>query len=144
MSRLGSAVVNLALLAGATLAVLVALEIAFRAFPSLLPAGGYGGGRPHPELGVNVHGSRLIYNKVRFVVREPNAEGFMDVEHDPAKAPGTLRIGFFGDSYVEAIQVPLEAVFFRRLGEALAPAGWRPWASASPVGAPSTPSAPGR
>ena len=38
----------------------------------------------------------------------------MDVDHPAAKAAG-LRVGLFGDSYVESLQVPLEQVFFRRL-----------------------------
>lgn len=49
------------------------------------------------------------------VVRRTNAWGFPDVEHDLAPAPGTLRIGFFGDSYTEARQVTLEETFFRRI-----------------------------
>ena len=39
----------------------------------------------------------------------------MDIEHTREKTPGRLRVGVFGDSYVESIQVPLEQTFFRRL-----------------------------
>lgn len=91
------------------------LEGSFRAFPGLLPRGVYGSGRYEPELGMNVHGSPVIYNKVRFVRRTPNRHGFMDVEHEETKPPGSLRVGIFGDSFVEALQVPLEATFFRRM-----------------------------
>jgi hypothetical protein len=56
------------------------------------------------------------------VVRKTaNGDGFLDVGHAPAKPPKTLRIGFFGDSYVEANQVPTEEAFFRRLPAALEP-----------------------
>ena len=47
------------------------------------------------------------------VVRHANAWGFADVDHELKPTPGTLRIGFFGDSYTEARQVPLEDTFFR-------------------------------
>lgn len=107
------------LLAGFALAfVALALEAAFRLAPPLLPAGVYGAGRFDPELRMNVQGERVIYNKARHLVREPNRDGFMDVEHERAKAPGAFRVGFFGDSYVESVQVPLEDVFFRRLAQA--------------------------
>jgi hypothetical protein len=45
--------------------------------------------------------------------RKVNAWGFLDSEHKVTAPPGTLRIGFFGDSYVEAAQVTLEQTFFR-------------------------------
>jgi hypothetical protein len=101
--------------------VVVALEAAFRIVPALLPAGVYGAGRLEPELRMNVHGTRLIYNKAGYVVRTPNRDGFMDVDHERAKPPGAVRVGFFGDSYVESVQVPLEDVFFRRLAERAGP-----------------------
>ncbi|HVH07657.1 MAG TPA: hypothetical protein VNE71_16820, partial [Myxococcota bacterium] len=115
----------LALAAGPLLALATALalacagELALRAAPhALLPKGMYGAGRFDRELGLAVAGSRVYYNRVRFVVRDPNSLGFMDVEHAAAKPPGTLRVGFFGDSYVESVQVPLESAFFRLLPRA--------------------------
>lgn len=101
--------------------VVVALEAAFRIVPAFLPAGVYGAGRLEPALRMNVHGTRLIYNKAGYVVRTPNRDGFMDVDHERAKPPGAVRVGFFGDSYVESVQVPLEDVFFRRLAERAGP-----------------------
>jgi hypothetical protein len=95
---------------------LLLVEAAFRLAPrALLPAGVYGAGVRHPQLGMNVHGRRVLYNKETFIERVPNHEGFMDVDHAPAKEEGIVRVGFFGDSYVESVQVPQESVFFRRL-----------------------------
>jgi len=92
------------------------VEVAFRLMPGLLlPAGAYGAGVRHPQLNMNVHGQRLLYKKGNFIERMPNSEGFLDIEHSLTKPEGTVRVGFFGDSYVESGQIPLESVFFRRL-----------------------------
>jgi lysophospholipase L1-like esterase len=37
-----------------------------------------------------------------------NSLGFRDLERSPAKPEGTMRVALLGDSFVEAIQVPLE------------------------------------
>lgn len=37
-----------------------------------------------------------------------NSLGFRDLERSPAKPEGTVRVALLGDSFVEAIQVPLE------------------------------------
>ncbi len=100
-------------------AIFVLAESTLRWMPSLLPKGHYGSGQFDEELGLNVHGSTALHNKVRFVRRVPNRAGFMDVDHVLEKTPGVLRVGFFGDSYVEAIQVPLESTFFRLLSKQL-------------------------
>lgn len=119
MSRLRPLLVNLAIAAVAFLAVLFFLEWALRTFPVLLPKGSYGSSRYRPDFLTNVHGSKFIYNKARHVVRTPNSEGFLDIEWDRARASEALRIGFFGDSYVEAGQVPLAETFYRRLQESM-------------------------
>jgi hypothetical protein len=106
---------NLALALVAVTISVLAVEFAFRTVPSLLPTGSYSFGRPHPDLRMSVHGGPALYNKVRRVRREPNREGFLDVEHAIAKPAGTTRVGFFGDSYVKSVQVPLEEVFVRRI-----------------------------
>jgi hypothetical protein len=111
---------NLALVVVTVGLCLLLLEGTFRLFPRLLPAGVYGASRFDPGLGMSVHGSDVVYNKVRFVVRKPNAEGFLDVDHDRAKQPGVVRIAFFGDSFVEAIQVPFGQVFYRLLPDRIA------------------------
>jgi hypothetical protein len=109
-------------LAGASLLVLAAAaEALLRAVPGLVPAGVYGAGRYDPALGMHVRASDVLYTRSGVVRKRPNPDGFLDVPHAEAKPPGTLRAGFFGDSYVEANQVPVEATFFRLLPPLLAP-----------------------
>lgn len=48
-----------------------------------------------------------------YVIRKANHLGFLDVAHDSTKPADVYRIGFFGDSYTEAIQVPLDSTYFR-------------------------------
>lgn len=55
------------------------------------------------------------------IKRTVNAEGFVDRNHAVEKPAGIYRIGFFGDSYVEAIQMPLENTFFRIIEHRLKP-----------------------
>ena len=60
--------------------------------------------------------SRVIYHReYPSVINIANKFGFLDIEHQPRKVPGVKRIAFFGDSYVEALQVPVEIKFFRKL-----------------------------
>ena len=111
---------NLLLVAGSVLVVAAVGEVLLRAFPGLMPAGTIGAPVYDPELGLRVHGAPVIYNKTRFIRRLPNRDGFMDADHTREKPPGSLRAGFFGDSYVEALQVPLESTFFMRLPREIA------------------------
>lgn len=99
----------------AVIATLLLLEGAVRWF-HLLPDRFW---EPDPVLG-----SRLIPGKEgwwtqeerEFVVRvRINADGFRDVSHRLERTPGTTRILLLGDSFVEAMQVPLEATVGRRL-----------------------------
>src|SRR4030095_2658043 len=50
-----------------------------------------------------------------------NSDGLRDRDHDINKPPNTIRIAIVGDSYAEALQVPLEATFWsvmeKRLNE---------------------------
>ena len=41
-----------------------------------------------------------------------NTAGLRDREHTQAKPPGTLRVAVLGDSFAEALQVPMEAAFW--------------------------------
>jgi hypothetical protein len=54
-----------------------------------------------------------------YVRRRVNSWGYLDIEHDQLKPPDVVRIGFFGDSYVEARQVPMEQTFFRLIEQRL-------------------------
>ena len=60
-------------------------------------------------------GATLTYRNARgdLVKRKINSWGFLDAEHSLEKWPGTLRVGFFGDSYTESRQVDIGDTFFR-------------------------------
>jgi hypothetical protein len=55
-----------------------------------------------------------------------NAEGRRDLERPVQKPPGTYRVLLLGDSFVEAMQVPIEQTFARHLEAALTHAGGPP------------------
>jgi hypothetical protein len=115
-ARLRGGLGGLALAAASLLLLAAAGEALLRAFPSWIPSGIYGAGRFDPALGMNVRASDVIYHRFGTLVRKrPNPDGFLDVAHAVARPPGVARIGFFGDSYVEANQVPTADTFFRRL-----------------------------
>ncbi len=74
----------------------------------------------------DVIGGRLVPNiqgnyvgKEFFVRVKANSFGFRDVEHDIEKQLGTKRIVLLGDSFTEALQVPLEETYARRLEKKL-------------------------
>ena len=48
-----------------------------------------------------------------------NSDGLRDREHTKVKPPETLRIAVLGDSYAEALQVPLENTFWAVMGQRL-------------------------
>ncbi len=49
-----------------------------------------------------------------------NSDGLRDVEHTKIKPPNTLRIAILGDSYSEALQVPMEQAFWSVMAHDLA------------------------
>ncbi|HEU4364313.1 MAG TPA: hypothetical protein VFT13_02490 [Candidatus Krumholzibacteria bacterium] len=108
------AVLILMLLGGALVAALLIGEIFLRLVP--IPGISFHafyydsvtGGRNYPN-------ATLMYRNARGeeVRRRTNSWGFPDVEHELERVPNTLRIGFFGDSYAEAMQVQLEDTYFR-------------------------------
>lgn len=53
-----------------------------------------------------------------------NSQGFHDIEHAQAKPPGVFRVVVLGDSFMEAVQLPLEQNFSRQLEARLREAGW--------------------
>lgn len=120
-ARLRGTLAGLALAAASVLAAAGAAELVLRAVPALIPAGVYGSGRFDPTLGMHVRTGEVLYTKRGVVRKHANPDGFLDVPHERTKPPGTLRIGFFGDSYIEANQVPTADTFFRRLPARLAP-----------------------
>jgi len=65
--------------------------------------------------------SKLIYcsDKREVIQRYFNSFGYLDMEHNKKKREGVYRIGFFGDSYVEARQVEIENTFFRIIEKGL-------------------------
>ncbi|MEJ2719019.1 MAG: SGNH/GDSL hydrolase family protein [Deltaproteobacteria bacterium] len=54
-----------------------------------------------------------------------NAHGYFDRDYDYRKPPGVYRIVFIGDSYVEALQVPLRRSFHKLLETSLNQRGAR-------------------
>jgi hypothetical protein len=48
-----------------------------------------------------------------------NSDGLRDREHDREKPPRTLRIAVLGDSWAEALQVPVEKTFWNVMGRKL-------------------------
>jgi hypothetical protein len=118
---LRSPLAGLALALASLSAAALAAEAALRAFPAAIPAGVYGAGRFDPYLRMSVRSSDVFYTRAGVVRKRPNPDGFLDVVHELAKPRGALRVGFFGDSYVEANQVPTETTFFRLLPPLLAP-----------------------
>ena len=59
----------------------------------------------------------MIYRNERgdHVRRRVNDWGYLDARHDVAKPEGVIRVGFFGDSFTEARQVPLDRTFHKRV-----------------------------
>jgi len=55
------------------------------------------------------------YRKENQVYVQINSDGLRDREHSKSKPPNTIRVAIVGDSYPEALQVPLEAAFWQIL-----------------------------
>jgi hypothetical protein len=114
LSRRKRAAFMLALLGFAGVIALVVAEAGLRLFP--VPGIQYHsfyydpatGGKSYPHTTLMFRGDDGV-----LIRRRTNAWGFPDVEHEMTAPRGTLRIAFFGDSYTEALQVPLESTFFR-------------------------------
>jgi hypothetical protein len=113
------------LLAGAVLAsagifvALIMLEVGVR-WMHLVPDRFW---EPDPVLGARlIPGERGWWTQEdrEFVVPiQINHHGLRDIERDYAKAPGVFRVLILGDSFVEAMHVPLDATFPRVLEQQL-------------------------
>ena len=73
------------------------------------------GFRGRPDL--SIPWTREVEGPPRVVTT--NSRGFHDRERTPRPAPGSRRILFLGDSFLEAYQVDIEANFSQRLGRDL-------------------------
>lgn len=99
-------------------------EVAFRLIPNeyagLLTPAQVAGPR-HVPGAVYEHQGALLRPQLEppNVVRW-NRGGWHDVDHELSRAPGVVRILVLGDSYVEGVQVPLDALYHRRLERELA------------------------
>lgn len=119
-SRARRVLLTAALVVFAGLAALGIAEVVLRLIP--IPGIAYHSFYYDPVTGGKFYPhSTLMYRSPDGVqiTRRANAWGFPDVEHELAPAPGTLRVGFFGDSYTDARQVPLEDTFFRLIEDDL-------------------------
>ena len=69
----------------------------------------------------------MIYRAPRgdYVRRGVNGWGYIDGGHAIEKASGITRIGFFGDSFTEARQLPLDETFHKIIEVGLNGAGRR-------------------
>jgi hypothetical protein len=85
---------------------------------------------PDPLLGVRLmpghHGWWTQEDREFLVPVRINGQGLRDVEHQYVKPAGVFRVLVLGDSFVEAMHVPLEATFTRLLEQHLNPAGTGP------------------
>lgn len=120
-------VVSLLLLAGTALVVAAVLaEVALRA--AKLPGVTYHTFQYDEITGQRFYpNTKLIYRNARGddLTRTVNDWGYLDRDHALAKPEGVRRIGFFGDSFTEARQVPLDSTFSRRVERALNKAATR-------------------
>jgi hypothetical protein len=103
-----------ALLAGAVFALLVAeVGLRFAGFhPSFVIPDRTIGSRWRP-------GARYRWTLEGYSQGRINAAGWRDREYTEPKPPGTTRILFCGDSYVAALEVPLDSTFHKRLERTL-------------------------
>jgi hypothetical protein len=72
------------------------------------------------DLGISLRaGAEGWWRKEGEAYIKINSDGLRDREHDRAKPPHTLRIAVLGDSWAEALQVPIEKTFWDAMGRKL-------------------------
>jgi hypothetical protein len=79
---------------------------------------------PDPERGMALRpGAEGWWRREGEAYIRINSEGLRDAEHAKPKPPGTLRIAVLGDSYPEALQLPMEDAFWSVMGRRLSGCG---------------------
>jgi hypothetical protein len=86
----------------------LALRVAGRDTPEFYRLDPDVGWRPRPEVSGWVAGETETFVAM-------NREGYRDVDHPLAKPANTYRIVLLGDSMTEAVEVPLDETYWRRL-----------------------------
>ena len=108
-SRRKRRVVKLAMLLASVAFALLVCEVALRlidySFPTFYTTDDERGFRLRP-------GARGAYRKEGESYVEINSAGLRDREHAREKPAGVLRVAVVGDSYAEALQVPVEQAFW--------------------------------
>lgn len=110
----------LIMVAGTLLGALVIAEIVLRVVP--IPGVGFSIAHLDTLTGASYFPNRtVVYRNDRgdYAKTRTNRWGFFDKDHTREKKAGITRIGFFGDSYTQAIQVPLTETFHYRIGDSL-------------------------
>lgn len=105
----------------------LAVLVASLAFSLVLAEAGLRLAGFHPSFVVPDHtigshwraGSRYRWTLEGFSEGRINAAGWRDRDYAERKPPGTTRILFCGDSYVAALEVPLDSTFHKRLERTL-------------------------
>ncbi len=107
---------DILLVAGSTILTLAAVEYALRIagieYPDFYQPDAVRGGALRP-------GASGWYRQEGGAYVQINSDGLRDVEHAVGKPAGVFRIAVLGDSYAEALQVPLERTFWHVLGQRL-------------------------
>jgi hypothetical protein len=112
---------NLAVAAAALAAALVIGEVALRAvgfsYPNFWQPDPLTGSKLRPGMEGWQKDEGVAYVKI-------NSRGWRDREHPVTKPADTYRIAILGDSYAEAMQVPLERAFWSLLPSRLSSCGF--------------------
>ena len=113
---------TLAMLAASTLVAVAGFELLLRLSDYSAPVW-Y---QPDPRLGWTLRpGVQGLFTAEGRAHVSVNAAGFRDREHPLDKPEGVYRIAVLGDSYSEAMQVPVQAAYWAQLPAQLAACGFR-------------------
>lgn len=112
---------NLLLATGSLLVLATGLEVALRV---LRPPIGARSDSISPYGARYLPDSPFVREEENLVRGRTNALGFHDRPFAPLGAEGSRRIAFFGDSFVEAMQVEADSTFASRFEDLARGAGW--------------------